>query len=69
MWAEVSCSAPHLLHKGLLVSPIKRRCLLRVLCPVKRLVTTLDYVMSNKSVVFAAALGLEFVSLTVIDLY
>jgi len=34
MWAEVSSSAPHLLHEGLLVSPIKWRCLLRVLCPV-----------------------------------
>jgi len=34
MWAEVSFSAPHLLHTGLLVSPIKWRCLLRVLCPV-----------------------------------
>jgi len=33
MWAKGSCSAPHRQHKGLLVSPIKWRCLLRVLCP------------------------------------
>jgi len=69
MWSEVSSSAPHLLHKGLLVSPIKWRCLLRVLCPVRRRVTALDYVMSNKSLVFAAALGLDFVSLNIINLY
>jgi hypothetical protein len=42
MWAEVSFSAPHLLHKGLLVSPIWWRCLLRVLCPVWRPITALD---------------------------
>jgi len=35
MWAKVSSSAPHLLQKGLLVSPTKWRCLLRVLCPAK----------------------------------
>jgi hypothetical protein len=32
-WIEVSSSAPHLLRKGLQLSPIKCRCLLRVLCP------------------------------------
>jgi hypothetical protein len=26
MWAEVSSSAPHLLHKGLFISHTKRRC-------------------------------------------
>jgi hypothetical protein len=45
MWAEVSSSAPHLLHKGLLFSPIKWRSLLRVLCPVGRPTTTLDCVL------------------------
>jgi hypothetical protein len=41
-WAEVSSSAPHFLHKGLSLSPIMWRCLLRVLRPVSRPVTTLD---------------------------
>jgi hypothetical protein len=45
MWAEVSSSAPHLLHKGLLVNPIWLRCLLRILCPVQRPITTLDCVL------------------------
>jgi hypothetical protein len=43
MWGEVSSSAPHLIHKGLLVSPIKWRCLLRVLWPVRRPLTNLDF--------------------------
>jgi len=55
MWAKVSSSAPHLLHKGLLVSPIKWRCLLRVLCPARRPVTTLDCILlKDKRLVFAA---------------
>jgi hypothetical protein len=45
IWAEVSPSAPQLLHSGLSVSPIKWRCLLRVLCPVWRPNTALDYVL------------------------
>jgi len=45
MWAEVSFSAPHLLHNGLSDSPIWWSCLLRVLCPVRRPVTTLDFVL------------------------
>jgi hypothetical protein len=32
MWAEVLSSSPHLLHSGLSDSPIRWRCLLRVLC-------------------------------------
>jgi len=44
MWVEVSSSAPHLLHKGLLVSPIKWS-LLWVLCPLRRPITTLDCVL------------------------
>ena len=56
--AKVSSSASHLLHKGLLVSTIKWRCLLRVLCPVRRPVTTLDCVLlKNKSMAFEARLG------------
>ena len=45
MWAKVSSSASHLLHKGLLFSPIKWKCLFRVLCPVARPVTTLYCVL------------------------
>ena len=42
MWAEVSSSAPHLLHSGLSSSPSRQRCLLRVLRPVRRPVIALD---------------------------
>jgi hypothetical protein len=45
MWAEVSSSAPHLLHNGLTDRPIGWRCLLRVLRPVRGPVTTLDRVL------------------------
>jgi len=45
MWAEVSSSAPHLLHSGLSDSPGRWRCLLRVLCPVRRPATALDCVL------------------------
>jgi hypothetical protein len=57
MWAEFSPSTPHLQQKVLLVSPINWRCLLRVLCPVRRPVTTLDCVLlKDKSLVFALGL-------------
>jgi len=45
MWAEVSSSAPHLLYKGMSDSPIRCRCLLMVLCPVRRPVTALDCIL------------------------
>jgi len=45
MWEEVSSSAPHLLYNGLSDSPIRWRCLFRVLCPVRRSVTALDCVL------------------------
>jgi hypothetical protein len=45
MWAEVSSSAPHLLHNGLSVGPIKCIYLLMVLWPVRRPVTTLDCIL------------------------
>ena len=45
MWAEVSSSALHLLHNGLSDSPIRWRCLLRVLCPVRRPITSLGCVL------------------------
>ena len=59
VWAEISSSAPHLLHKGLLVSPIKWRCFLRVLCdPVRWPITTLDCILlKDKSLVFVVELG------------
>jgi hypothetical protein len=57
MWADVSSSTPHLLHKGLLVGPMKWRCLLRVLCPVRSPITTPDFVLlKNKSLVLALRL-------------
>ena len=58
IWAEVSSPAPHLLCKGLLVSPIKCRYHLRVLHPVRRLIKTLDFVLlEDKNLVFATRLG------------
>ena len=51
---------PHLLYKGLSISPIMYRCLLRVLCPVRRLVTTQDCVLlKDSSLVLAVGLGPE----------
>jgi len=46
-WTEVSSSEPHFLQIGLLLSPITCKCLLRVLCPVRRTITTLDCVLSK----------------------
>jgi hypothetical protein len=45
MWTEVSSSVSHFLQVGLLRSPIMYRCLLKVLCPVSRPVTTQDCVL------------------------
>ena len=45
MWAQVSSSAPHLLHNGLSDSPIRWKCLLRILCPVRRPETALDFIL------------------------
>jgi hypothetical protein len=42
---DVSSSAPHYLHKALSLSLIMSRCLLRVLYPVRRPITTLDCVL------------------------
>jgi hypothetical protein len=49
MWTEVSSSVPHFLQVGLLHSPIIYRCLLKVLCPVSRPITTLDCVLLKDS--------------------
>jgi hypothetical protein len=65
MWAEVSSSAPHFLHIGLSVSPIKWRCLRRVLCPVRSPVTTLDWALvREKSLILLPRLGPEICSRT-----
>jgi hypothetical protein len=48
----VSSSALHLLHKGLSVSPIMWRCLLRDLCPIRRPITTLDSGSGESSSLF-----------------
>jgi hypothetical protein len=45
LWTEVSLSVPHFLQVGLLLSPITYKCLLKVLCPVSRPITTLDCVL------------------------
>jgi hypothetical protein len=54
MWTEVSPSVPHFLQVGLLLNFITCRRLLRVLCPARRPVTTLDCVHlkdSNRALV------------------
>jgi hypothetical protein len=58
MWAEVSSSAPHFLHSGLSINPIKRRCLRRVLCLVRSPLTTLDCtLMRDKSPILVPRQG------------
>jgi hypothetical protein len=55
-----SPSTPHFLHKGLPVSPIMWRCLLRVLWPVRRRVTALDCtVLRDNNIVLVAVRGPE----------
>jgi len=45
MWTEASSSVPHFLQVGLLLSPITYKCLLKMLFPVTRQITTLDCVL------------------------
>jgi hypothetical protein len=60
MWAKISSLTPHFLHSGLSSSPNKWRCLLRVLCPVRRPVTTLDWVLlEDKSLILVPGQGPE----------
>jgi hypothetical protein len=57
MWDEVSSAVPHLLHKGLFISPFKWRCLFRVLCPLTS-ITALGCVLSkDDNLVFVVGLG------------
>jgi len=63
MWAEVSSCAPHVLHSGLSYSPSRWRCLLRVLCPVRRPVTALHWVLlKNRNLALAPRQGPEISS-------
>jgi len=60
MWDGVPSSAPHLLHKGLLVSLIKWGCLLRVSFTVRRPITAPYCVLlKDKSLFFLVGLGPE----------
>jgi len=60
MWTEVSSSIPHFLQVGLLLNPITYRCLLKVLCPVSRPITTLDSVLlKDNNWAYVARLGPE----------
>jgi len=64
MWAKVSSSASHLLHSGLSSIPSRWRCLLRVLCPVRRPITALDWVLlKDRNQVLAPRQGPEISSL------
>jgi len=45
MWTEVSYSVPHFLEMGSLHNPMTCKCLLKLLCPVRRPITTLDCVL------------------------
>jgi len=63
MWTKVSSSAAQFLHSGLSDSHIRWRCLLRVLCPVKRPVTALDYVLfKNRNLALVPRQGPEISS-------
>src|SRR5215510_5899196 len=48
-WTEVSSSVPQFLQVRLSLSPVTYNCLLNVLCPVSRPITTLDCVLLNDS--------------------
>jgi hypothetical protein len=59
-WAEVSSFTPQPLQAGLLVKRSRKRCLLRVLWPVRRPVTTLAWVLvKDKSLALLPRLGPE----------
>ena len=63
MWAEVSSFTPHPLHSGLSSSPIRWRCLLRALCPVRRPVSVLDWVLlKDRNLALAPRQGPEISS-------
>ena len=60
MWTEVSSSVPHFLRVGLLLSPVTYKCLLKMLCPVRRPITTLKCVLlKDNNQALVARLGPE----------
>jgi hypothetical protein len=60
MCTEVPSSVPHFLQVGLLLSPRIYKCLLKVLCPVSRPITTLDCVLlKDNNQALVARLGPE----------
>jgi hypothetical protein len=60
MYAEVSSSAPHLIHNGLSDRPIRWRCLCWVLCPIRRPVIALDCVLlKDRNLALAPSQGPE----------
>jgi hypothetical protein len=60
MCTEVSPSVPHLLQVRLSLSPITHKCLLKVLCPVRKAITVLDcHPLKNNNQALVASLGLE----------
>jgi hypothetical protein len=60
IWAEVSSSTPHFLHNGLYISSIKWRCLVRLLCPVRKPVTALNCILlTDKSLALVPRQGPE----------
>ena len=63
MWAEVSSSTPHLLHSGLSSSPNRSRCLLKILCPVRRPIMALNWVLlKDRNLALAPRQGPEISS-------
>ena len=63
MWVEVTSLIPHLLHNGQSRKPSRWRCLFRVLCPERRPVTTLHWVLLNvRNLALAPGLGPEIIS-------
>jgi len=63
-WTEVSSSVPHFLQVELLLSPIIHKSFLKVLCPVRRPITTLDCVLlKENNRVLISRLGPEINSL------
>jgi hypothetical protein len=60
MWTEVSSSVTHFLQMRFLLSPNLYKCLLKVLCPVNRPITTLDCVLlKDNNWALVARLGPE----------
>jgi len=59
MWTEVSSSVPHFIQVGLFLSPIIHKCLLKVLCPVSRPITTYCVLLMDNNQALVARSGPE----------